>query len=131
VTWRIVGTLDTFVWSWLITGEPVAAGAIASLETFTKIFLFYLHERIWRLLHWAPDAHLRSLIKAVSWRAVGSLDTFLLSLLVTRNVGHAASIALVEVLTKIFLYYLHERAWRRVPWGRLEAKEDAAGTGNR
>jgi len=131
VTWRIVGTLDTFVWSWLITGEPVAAGAIASLETFTKIFLFYLHERIWRLLRWAPDAHLRSLIKAVSWRAVGSLDTFLLSLLVTRNVGHAASIALVEVLTKIFLYYLHERAWRRVPWGRLEAKEDAAGTGNR
>jgi len=122
VTWRAVGTLDTFVWSWLITGHPGAAGAIATLETFTKIFLFYLHERAWRLLPWAPDAHLRSLIKAVSWRAVGSLDTFILSLLVTGNARHAASIAVVEVLTKIILYYLHERAWRRVPWGRLEAR---------
>jgi uncharacterized membrane protein len=125
VTWRIVGTLDTFGWSWLITGQPVQAGAIASLETFTKIFLFYLHERAWRLLPWAPDAHLRSLLKAVSWRALGSFDTFLLSLLVTGNARHAASIAGVEVLTKIFLYYLHERAWRRVPWGRLEAREAA------
>lgn len=120
VTWRVLGTLDTFLWSWLVTGHPVAAGAIASLETMTKVVLFYLHERLWRILPMAADSHLRSLVKAVSWRVVGSFDTFLLSLLVTRNAGHAASIASIEALTKIALYYLHERAWRRVPWGRLE-----------
>jgi uncharacterized membrane protein len=126
VSWRAIGTADTFVWSWAITGEIGSAGAIASLETFTKIALYYVHERVWRLLPWAPNARLRSLIKAISWRAVGSLDTFLLSLLVTRNGGHAALIALAELVTKIGLYYLHERAWRRVAWGRLDAASRVA-----
>lgn len=121
VSWRAIGTADTFLWSWLITGEIGSAGAIASLETFTKIALYYVHERLWRLLRWAPNARRRSLIKALSWRVVGSLDTFLLSLLITRNGGHAALIALAELVTKVGLYYLHERAWRRVAWGRLDA----------
>ena len=125
VTWRVVGTADTFLWSWIITGEPGAAGAIASLETLTKIVLFYLHERVWRLFRWAPNARSRSLAKAVSWRVVGSLDTFSLSFLVTGHAGHAASIAVAEVVTKIGLYYLHERAWRRIAWGRLEAPKAA------
>ena len=124
VSWRVVGTADTFLWSWLITHHPVAAGTIASLETLTKILLFYLHERVWRLFHWAPDAHLRSLVKAISWRFVGSLDTFILSLLVTGRMRYAVSIASAEALTKIVLYYLHERAWRLVPWGRLEDRPE-------
>ncbi len=122
VTWRIIGTLDTFLWSWLITHEPIKAGTIASAEVFTKIALFYLHERVWRLLKFAPNSHLRSLAKAVSWRVVGSLDTFILSMIVTGNGRYAVSIASAEAVTKIVLYYLHERGWRRIKWGRLEAR---------
>ena len=121
VSWRAVGTADTFLWSYLITGTPVAAGAIASLETFTKIALFYVHERLWRLLPWAPHARLRSFLKAVSWRMIGSLDTFILSLIVTGNGKYAVTIASAEALTKIGLYYVHERVWRRIAWGRLDA----------
>ena len=121
----MIGTADTFLWSWLITHEPVAAGAIASLETLTKIVLFYVHERLWRIFPWAPNARLRSLSKAVSWRVVGSLDTFLLTMLVTGKLRYAVSIAGVEALTKIALYYLHERAWRKVSWGRLDAPAQA------
>ena len=120
VSWRVIGTLDTFLWSWLITHEPVKAGSIASTEIFTKVALFYLHERVWRVLKFAPNSHMRSLAKAVSWRFVGSLDTFVLSLIFTHNARYAVSIASAEALTKIALYYVHERAWRRVPWGRLE-----------
>jgi uncharacterized membrane protein len=126
VTWRVVGTADTFLWSWLITHQPIAAGTIASLETFTKIALFYGHERLWRLFPWAPNARLRSLAKAASWRLVGSLDTFILSLIVTGSGRYALSIASVEALTKVGLFYLHERAWRRVRWGRLEAPAPSA-----
>jgi uncharacterized membrane protein len=126
VTWRVVGTADTFLWSWLITHQPLAAGTIASLETFTKIALYYGHERLWRLFKWAPNARVRSLAKAASWRFVGSLDTFMLSLIVTGNGRYALSIASVEALTKVALYYLHERAWRRVRWGRLEAPPPTA-----
>lgn len=120
VTWRVIGTLDTFLWSWLIIHEPIKAGSIASTEVFTKIALFYLHERLWRVLKVAPNSHVRSLVKAVSWRLVGSLDTFILSMIFTGNARYAVSIASAEALTKIALYYVHERVWRRVPWGRLE-----------
>ncbi len=122
VTWRVIGTADTFLWSWLITHEPVSAGAIASTEVLTKVALYYLHERVWRLFKVAPDSHIRSLVKAVSWRVVGSLDTFLLALLFTGSGKFAVSIATAEALTKVVLFYLHERAWRKVRWGRLEAK---------
>jgi uncharacterized membrane protein len=119
VSWRVIGTLDTFLWSWLITHEPVKAGSIASTEIFTKVALFYLHERVWRVLKFAPNSHLRSVAKAVTWRFVGSLDTFILSLIFTGQLKYAVSIASAEALTKIALFYVHERAWRRVAWGRL------------
>jgi uncharacterized membrane protein len=52
VTWRALGSIDTFILSWLYTGNSSAAGAIAGTEVFTKIFLFYFHERIWSLIRW-------------------------------------------------------------------------------
>ncbi len=52
ITWRIIGTIDTFVLSWFITKEPVTAGAIASFEVLTKTILYYLHERGWNRVGW-------------------------------------------------------------------------------
>jgi uncharacterized membrane protein len=63
------------------------------------------------------EGHGRSLIKAVSWRTVGTIDTFIISFFVTGKVSLAGSIAAVEVVTKIMIYYLHERVWAVVPWG--------------
>ena len=63
------------------------------------------------------EAHSRSFAKAVSWRILGSLDTFLLSWLFTSSVKAAGAIAITEVLTKMVLYYFHERAWANIGWG--------------
>jgi len=52
LTWRTTGTLDTFLISWLITKKPLVAGAIASTEVLTKIFLYYFHERLWNRISW-------------------------------------------------------------------------------
>jgi len=60
----------------------------------------------------------RSLAKAVSWRITGSLDTFLISWLITGQTHLAAGITAVELATKISLYWLHERVWLKVKWGR-------------
>lgn len=68
------------------------------------------------------EAHSRSLAKAVSWRILGSIDTFLLSWLFTSSVKAAGAIALSEVLTKMVLYYLHERAWSGIGWGMKSAE---------
>lgn len=47
VTWRIIGTLDTMVLAWLITGDPMMGLKIGGIEVFTKMLLYYLHERVW------------------------------------------------------------------------------------
>jgi len=59
----------------------------------------------------------RSVVKSVSWRTVASLDTFVLAFLITGRVSWGAFIAGAEVLTKMALYYLHERAWAHNAWG--------------
>jgi uncharacterized membrane protein len=64
------------------------------------------------------EGRARSFIKAVSWRTFGTLDTFIISFFVTGKVTIAGSIASIEVVTKILIYYLHERAWAKIPWGR-------------
>ena len=64
------------------------------------------------------DKHYRSLVKSISYRITGSLYTFLISYLIIGKVGLALSIGLVELFTKIFLYYLHERIWDRISFGR-------------
>ncbi|MCP4494775.1 MAG: DUF2061 domain-containing protein [Gammaproteobacteria bacterium] len=61
----------------------------------------------------------RSLLKAVSWRVTGSLDTILLSWIFTQQLAVAIAIGTTEVVTKIVLYYLHERIWSRVAFGRI------------
>ena len=73
----------------------------------------------------APEAHSRSLIKAVTWRMLGSVDTFVISYFVTGRLVFAASIASVETFTKILLFYFHERAWAFVPLGRADKVAEA------
>ena len=58
-------------------------------------------------------AHIISFCKTCTWRVVASLDTFLLSWLITGNAVMGASIASLEVVTKMFLYYAHERQWEK------------------
>ncbi len=46
-TWRAVGTLDTVLLGWFVSGDPTVGVAIGSLEVITKMILYYLHERAW------------------------------------------------------------------------------------
>lgn len=47
ITWRIVGTIDTIVLCWLITGSLTTGLSIGSVEVITKMILYFFHERIW------------------------------------------------------------------------------------
>lgn len=64
------------------------------------------------------ESHSRSLAKAVSWRMTGTADTFIISWLITGEWTLAGAIAITEIVTKIGLYWLHERVWNRIDWGR-------------
>ena len=73
---------------------------------------------------------IRSLAKAVSWRVTGSLDTIMLAWFFTNEIGVALSIGLTEVVTKIVLYYFHERAWSRISLGKRKTKSYELSTQN-
>lgn len=61
---------------------------------------------------------IRSVAKAISWRVIGTLDTLLISYLLTGKVVLAASIASIDFVTKMFLYFFHERLWNKINWGK-------------
>ena len=64
------------------------------------------------------DSHTRSLAKAISWRVLGTIDTFVLSWVITGQAKLALTISAVEIVTKLVLYWAHERAWLKVKWGK-------------
>jgi uncharacterized membrane protein len=47
ITWRLVGTIDTILIGWVISGNPLIGLKIGSVEIITKMVLYYLHERVW------------------------------------------------------------------------------------
>ena len=142
VSWRVVGTIDTLILSWLIItylgplfglNEGVShadnletATYIAVTEVLTKMVLYFLHERGWAMVKWDvgvdDEGHRRegikrSGVKTGTWRMIASLDTFLLAFFFTGNIGTALSIGGLEIVTKLVLYFFHERAWSRVKFG--------------
>lgn len=127
--------------------EGDTAGAIAAWDTGLKFVLFYLHERLWqniplgvvrsyRLFRtWAKplvprdyraavirkESHVRSIIKGISWRVIGTVTTILVAYILTGDTASALKIGGIEVFTKLLLFYLHERAWQLVPRGKVRA----------
>lgn len=75
------------------------------------------------------DKPIKSLMKSVSWRIVGTIDTVIISYFITGKITLAFSIGSVEVLTKTVLYYFHERLWSHIHkiklklWIRSNAKQ--------
>ena len=60
----------------------------------------------------------RSLAKTITWRITASIDTFIIAWVITGSWQLGGSIAIIEVLTKIIFYYVHERAWNKINWGK-------------
>jgi len=145
VTWRAVGTIDTLLISWVVLNEPGAASGIAIWDTLVKFFLYYIHERLWQNIPLGVirqyklfrsrakkiipveyhkkvvkrESHIRSILKGISWRVVGTCTTITVAYILTGDVSSALAIGGVEVITKIILYYLHERVWQLAPRGAL------------
>ena len=70
----------------------------------------------------------RSLIKTITWRTIGTLDTILIAYVVTGNIKAGATIGGTELFTKMILYYFHERAWSWSDWGLEDVVNEGADT---
>lgn len=65
-------------------------------------------------MHLKNELRLKSLLKGISWRLVGTVDTLFIAYIITGDTIKSLSIGGVEVFTKILLFYIHERAWSKV-----------------
>ena len=76
----------------------------------------------------SQDSPVRSLAKAISWRVTGSLDTIMLAWFFTSEITVAFSIGLTEVVTRVVLYYFHERVWTSVSPGKPKSYQRLTST---
>lgn len=60
----------------------------------------------------------RSLVKTISWRALGTITTVTISYVITGTMALAFSIGGIELVSKMLLYFFHERAWNNIKWGK-------------
>lgn len=116
LTWRFIGTIDTLVFTWLITGDLTEGLSISGITTFTKLLWYYMHERLW-FNSSIIDSNKRHIIKTFSWRGIGTLDTILLGWLITGNPITGLKIGGIETLTKMLLYFGHEKLWYKINYG--------------
>lgn len=77
------------------------------------------------------DGISRSIIKSISWRVVGTIDTIIISWFVTGKPALAFSIGAVELITKMVLYTLHERVWENINYGKKAVYIDISKEDNR
>lgn len=129
VTWRLLGTLDTILLSWLITGNPFLGLKIGAVEVFSKMLLYYLHERFWFSRNFNDPSYFaksrnRHIAKTVSWRLVGTCDTIIISWILTGNPFTGLKIGMAELVTKMILYYFHERMWYKSAFGLTNKTEN-------
>ncbi|MDO6760227.1 DUF2061 domain-containing protein [Tamlana sp. 2_MG-2023] len=116
ITWRLVGTIDTIILSWFISGSPLIGLKIGAFEVVTKMLLYYVHEQIWFKVK-IKESKKRHLLKTVTWRIIGTIDTMILAWIISGNPLTGLSIGAAEVITKMALYYLHERVWYKIDFG--------------
>jgi uncharacterized membrane protein len=69
------------------------------------------------------ETHLRSIVKAITWRVGGTLVTFLVTFAISKEIGLAAKVGLLDTLVKIGAFYFHERLWHRVNFGKIKPPE--------
>ena len=82
ISWRTIGTLDTLVLSWIISGDILVGVSIGATELFSKMILYYLHERVW-FKSKINQSNTRHILKTFSWRAIGTIDTILIAWIIS------------------------------------------------
>ena len=124
ISWRIIATSDTFLVVFIITCllnqcSVENAIKIGVIEFFLKLLIYYAHERVWlKVIKSFTFSKQQSLFKTISWRFVATTTTFLISGAVLNDFNEIALfIALLELISKFILYYVHERIWIKIPLG--------------
>ena len=122
-SWRFIAFFDTLLLSSFFSGNINFASKIVLFEFFSKIIMYYFHERIWYKSNF-KNKKLRHLIKTFTWRILGSIDTFIIGTLIIGDSIIALSISSFEIFSKLILYYVHEKIWYKSNFGLYKRKNE-------
>lgn len=120
-TWRVSATLCTVLITYAVVGNLDTAVRIGLPDFVFKLVVFYFHERLWlsallqRLL---PVLDTRRLAKMASWKATALSMTLSITYWVTGSLHSALKVGPTDFCVKMFGFWLHERVWDTVSWGR-------------
>src|SRR5258706_4144995 len=127
LSYRILGSVATAVIYFVLTrnaGMSLGAGA---LDSIVKIGMYFVHERLWNLIDYGrgvdADATTRSIAKAMSYRVLGSASTALIFYVLSRDAKLSLGGGLVDSVLKIGVYFIHERLWNHISYGRPKPPE--------
>ena len=113
---EVIGSLDTLLFAWLVTGNLSDGLNVSLVTTITKLVWYYIHEQLWFKSSMA-DSNKRHIIKTFSWRFVGTIDTIIFAWLLTGNPLTGLKIGLFETVSKMLLYFGHEKLWYKINFG--------------
>ena len=115
-SWRLIGSIDTFIFAWFITDNFEEGISISGITTFTKLVWFYIHEQFW-YNSIIKKANKRHLYKTFSWRVIGTLDTIVFSWIIIGSPFIGIKIGSAEIFSKMLLYFGHEKLWYQINFG--------------
>lgn len=134
LTWRVLATLDTIIISYFLTGSIGVAVSIGVIETVMKTGVYFLHERVWNTIKWGKkegdllnintaDTKRRSIVKSLTWTFIGALITITAARILSVEIKTAITIGIIEIFTRMIIYFFHERFWNNVIWGKREFEQ--------
>lgn len=123
VTWRITAFADTTFFTHLLTKQAGKGAIIGILEAITKTGIKYFHEKYWNNVD--PNEE-RLIARAISYRVIAGVDTFLLALLVTGSPAAAGGLVGLEFVSKAILHWVHDKAWKKFAPAESDEPRDQA-----
>jgi len=123
ITWRIIGSIDTFLLAYVITGNFENGLKISSIELISKMLLYFFHEKLWFNSNFS-DPNKRHILKTFTWRIIGTTDTVIVSTIISGNPFIGLKVGIAETISKMILYYLHEKIWYRSNYGLKIRRND-------
>lgn len=116
ISWRLIGSIDTFLFTLLITGNLNNGLNVSVITAITKFIWYYLHEHFW-VKSSVINSNKRHIIKTFTWRIIGTTDTLIFGWIITGNPIEGLKIGFAESITKLLLYYGHEKLWYKINFG--------------
>jgi uncharacterized membrane protein len=127
LTWRVLLTASHILNGWFVTGSWATGLKLAGAALIVNSILYWMHERIWNRALWNrrddlalrfQEGNPRSLSKMITWRVTMIFSLTFIGYVTTGDWAMSATFMSIAVIGNMAIYWLHERAWNRMRWGK-------------